>query len=78
MRRFELWVGNKIAQVKLFFAEIHHDSALRTVHNARVELERATAMAKHTKGELRARQEDAVLAGKHVRRWRERMAVGLR
>lgn len=65
------------AQVRLFSAEVRHDSAIRTVHEAREEMERSVGMAKATLAGLRIAQVDAKHAALHVRRHRERMAMGL-
>lgn len=73
-----LAVQDLVAQVWLFMAEVQHDSAIQCVHAARQEIERSVALAKHTKGRLVVARENARVAALHVRRWRERSAMGLR
>lgn len=77
MKRIILGFLDLRAQVALFIAEIHHDSAVRALHDAQVELERATGMSRYTLGQLRIAQVDAKHAAMHVRRQRQRAAVGL-
>lgn len=54
--------------IKLFQAEIQHDGAVKIIHEAREEYERAIAMAKHTRKGLLAAQED--MARCHERAFR--------
>lgn len=78
MKRIILGFLDLRAQVRLWLAEIAHDAAVRTVHEAREELDRAIGMAKATRAGLAVAQVDAKHAAMHVRRHRERCAMGLR
>lgn len=78
MKRFVLAYLDLRAQVRLFFAEIQHDGALRTAHDARVEVDRAVSFAKATRIGLDKARGEARLAAALVRRHRERCAMGLR
>ena len=78
MRRLILAYLDLRAQVRLFLAEIHHDAALGAVHDARVEVDRSVSFAKATLVGLKVVQVDARHAAMHVRRHRERAAMGLR
>ena len=78
MKRLILAFLDLRAQWALWLAEIHHDGALRAVHDAREEIDRALGMARATKAGLLLAQVDAKHAAMHVRRHRERLAMGLR
>lgn len=78
MKRIILAFLDLRAQLRLFVAEVHHDSALQAVHDARVEMERSVGMAKATAAGLAVARVDAKHAAMHVRRHRERCAMGLR
>lgn len=78
MKRLLLAYADLRAQVILFFAEVHHHSASRIVHEAREELDRAVEVARFTKRGLLSARTDAELAEMQVRRQRQRAAMGLR
>lgn len=78
IKRLRLAFLDLRAQVRLFFAEVQHDGAVRAVHDAHEELDRAVGMARATKAALVVASVDAKHAALHVRRQRERAAMGLR
>ncbi len=65
------------AVVNLWLAEIRHDGAVRTANDAEKELARALGYAEATEVGLSVAQVNARHAAMHVRRHRERMAMGL-
>ncbi len=78
MKRIALAYLDLRAQIRLWLAEIRHDSALKIVHDAHQEMERSIGMAKATKVGLERARDEAATAARNVRRNRERMAMGLR
>lgn len=78
MKRIILGFVDLRMQVRLWLAEIRHDGAVRMVHDAHQELDRAIGMAKATQVGLAVAKVDAKHAAMHVRRHRERLAMGLR
>jgi hypothetical protein len=66
------------AQVRLAFAEIRADDAIRIRAEAVVELQRASDMVAYTDAGLRLARADADAAIRDVRRHYQRAAVGLR
>lgn len=78
MKRIVLAYLDLRAQVRLWLAEIRHDSALKIADDARGELERANGMARATDVGLKRAQEEALTAARNVRRNNERCAMGLR
>lgn len=78
MKRIILGFLDLRAQIRLWLAEIAHDSALGAVHDARQEMDRALGMPRATKAGLAVASVNAKHAAMHVRRHRERCAMGLR
>ncbi len=78
MKRIVLAYLDLRAQLRLWLAEIRHDSALKIVHDARLEMDRSVGFAKATQVGLQRAQDEATVAARNVRRNRERMAMGLR
>lgn len=66
------------AQVRLFWAEVHHDGAVRALHDAHKEAHRAMEFEQVTRVNLSRAQQAASDAVRDVRRHQQRRAVGLR
>ena len=78
MKRIVLAYLDLRAQLRLWLAEISHDSALKIVHDAREEMDRSVDFARATQVGLKRAQDDATDAARNVRRHNERTAMGLR
>lgn len=77
MKRHWLRLADRFHTIRLFLAEIEHDNSLRTIHQAREELDRAIYFAKHTQGKLETARANARMAGFEVSREERHRALGI-
>ena len=78
IKRLVLAVQDLRAQARLLLAMARHDDAVRVLHEARDEVDRAGHLVVATGEDLDRRKSDADLAAAKVRRHRQRVDVGLR
>jgi len=78
MRRLVLAYLDLRAVGALWLAEIRHHAAVCAEHDAHQELDRSSGFARATQVGLQVAQVNARHAALHVRRHRERAAMGLR
>ena len=78
MNRLTAAWNDAVTQVRLFQAECRHTAAVNAFTDAREEALRAAGHMVATEGELQQAQQDAELAKKQVKRYRERWAAGVR
>jgi len=78
IKRLVLAVQDFRAQVRLFFAQVRHEDAVKIITEAKEEYLRAVEVRHHAGIVLRQAEADAQMAAAKVRRHRQRVAVGLR